>query len=226
MTQTVFFAVVTLALFYSNKWLYGRFPRFWTQPLLLTPFVLLLLLAFAGIPFEAYQAHTHWLLWFLGPATIAFALPIYQHRALIRDQWLALSAGTLAGVTMAVGSSWLLARAFGLPPALSNDLLVRSVSTPFAMELAQRLGGDPDLTAMLVVATGVAGVVAGEFVLAWLPRHSQVARGASYGATAHAVGTAKAREFGEQLGLMASLLMIFSGLLMVLLVPLLSHLLA
>ncbi|WP_345250716.1 LrgB family protein [Pigmentiphaga soli] len=222
--MAVFCVLATLALFYPNKYLYRRWPRLWFNPILLTPAALAALLWAAHIPLDEYLSDTHWLLWCLGPATVGFAVPIYQHRALIREHWAALLAGTVAGVTMAVGSSWLLARAAGLPGEVANSLLVRSISTPFAMGIAERVGGKADLTAMFVVLTGVAGIVTGELVLALLPRRSGLARGASYGAAAHALGTVKAREFGEPAGVMASLLMIFSGLLTTLLAPLIRHL--
>ena len=59
-----------------------------------------------------------------------------------------------------------------------------------------------------------------------MPRRAKLARGASYGAAAHALGTARARELDEQSGVMASLLMIFSGVTMVMLAPLLGRFLA
>jgi putative effector of murein hydrolase len=225
MTLAIFSVLVTLGLYLLNKRLYRRFPVLVFSPVLLTPAVIILLLPLAAIPFDTYLADTHWLLWFLGPATVAFAVPIYLQRALIREHWLALGVGTVVGVAVAVTSSWLLGRAFKLPPEVAHSLLSRSVSTPFALEISEKLGGQNDMTALFVVFTGVAGILTGEFILAILPWRSSLSRGASYGATAHALGTVKAREFSEQTGVMASLLMIFSGLLMVVLVPWLSRLL-
>ncbi|WP_254914544.1 LrgB family protein [Pigmentiphaga sp. NML030171] len=218
--------VATVALYYLNKLLYARHPRLWTHPILLTPLALLALLLATGISLDEYTADTRVLLWFLGPATVAFAVPIYQYRRMIRELWPALAVGTVAGVTAAVASSWWLARAFHLAPEVARSLLVRSVSTPFAMATADRFGGNADLAAMFVVFTGLAGMLTGELILALMPRRSGLASGASYGAAAHALGTAKARELGEEAGVMASLLMIFSGLSMVLLAPVLGAWLA
>jgi len=108
--------VATVALYYLNKLLYARYPRLWTHPILLTPIALLALLLATGISLDEYAADTRVLLWFLGPATVAFAVPIYQYRRLIRELWPALAVGTVVGVTAAVASSWWLARAFHLAP--------------------------------------------------------------------------------------------------------------
>lgn len=218
----VFCLLITIVLYYANKALYLRKPRIWTQPILLTPIALVLLLLATGIPIKTYTADTRWLLWFLGPATVAFAVPIYQYRVLIREQWLALLLGTVSGVAMAVATSWSLAQLLDLPPEVAHGLLSRSISTPFALATAESFGASVDMTAMFVVFTGLVGILTGELILALLPRRSLLASGASYGAAAHALGTARAREFGEQAGVMASLLMIFSGLLMVLIAPVLA----
>jgi len=221
-----FCLATTVALYYLNKLLYARHARVWTHPIVLTPLALLGLLLAFGIPLDEYTADTRVLLWFLGPATVAFAVPIYQYRRLIRELWPALAVGTVVGVAAAVGSSWWLARAFHLAPDVAHSLLVRSISTPFALATANQFGGNADLAAMFVVFTGLAGMLTGELILALMPRRSGLASGASYGAAAHALGTAKARELGEEAGVMASLLMIFSGLAMVLLAPLLGAWLA
>ena len=77
---------------------------------------------------------------------------------------------------------------------------------------------------MFVIATGVVGMLFGEIVLALVPLRSRLARGALFGAAAHGVGTAKARELGSEEGVVASLTMMIAGVAMVLLAPLLTFL--
>ena len=45
------------------------------------------------ISYQDYIGETHWLLWLLGPATIAFAVPVYENLHIIRRHWLSLTAG-------------------------------------------------------------------------------------------------------------------------------------
>lgn len=39
------------------------------------------------IPYADYMAESRWLLWLLGPATVAFAVPVYENRQLILRHW-------------------------------------------------------------------------------------------------------------------------------------------
>lgn len=83
----------------------------------------------------------------------------------------------------------------------------------------------PDLTAVFVVATGIAGAVMGETMLARLHLRSSLARGALFGVAAHAAGTAKAHEIGPTEGAVAGLVMVLVGLMNVLAAPVLAGLL-
>jgi len=211
----------TLALYYLNKYVYARRASLLLMPLLATPAVLIALVLAAHIPYRDYIADTRWLMWLLGPATVAFALPIYDHRAMVRKHWLSISVGVIAAVLTSVVSSVWLARWLGLSVALQKGLAVRSVTTPFAVEAVRSLGGPADLAAVFVVITGLTGMAIGELVLSLLPMvRSRLAQGAIFGAAAHGAGTAKARQLGEVQGVVASLVMMIAGLVSVLGAPL------
>ena len=221
--QGVLWSAATVAAYFSAKALYRRRPRWWLMPLIPTSLVLGLALWALHVPYLQYSRATHWLALLLGPATVAFAVPIYQHRALIRRQWRVLLVAMLAGSATAVASGWLLASALGLDDSLRLSLLPRSISTPFAMSVSDDIGGIPELTALFVVLTGVLGGLVGDLMLAWLPLHSALARGAALGMAAHGAGTAKAYEVGPQEGSIAGLTMVLVGLLNVLIAPALVY---
>ncbi|MFG0833145.1 LrgB family protein [Aeromonas bivalvium] len=216
---------LTLLFYYLSKWLYRRVQILPLMPLLLAPALLVALVLLCHIPYEAYMADSHWLLWLLGPATVAFAIPVYENRALMRKHWLSLSLGVLASVVMAVGSSVLLARWFGLSDLLQRSLAMRSITTPFAVEASRSVGGQSDLTALFVVLTGVIGMAVGERVLRRLAIRSRLGKGAGFGASAHGAGTARAYQMGKEEGVVASMVMMIAGMVTVLLAPLLGQLL-
>src|SRR6185369_2436272 len=112
------------------------------------------------------------------PATVAFAVPIYEQRRLIARHWLLLLSGVLVGSATAMISCWLLAGLFGLDSQLRLSLLPRSLSTPFAVAVSGRIGGQPGLTAVFVLVTGILGATIGEILLKWIPVRSVLARGA------------------------------------------------
>lgn len=215
---------VTLLFYYASKWLYQRKRTLLLMPLLLAPALLVAMVLLLHISYRDYMAESHWLLWLLGPATVAFAVPIYENREIIRRHWLTLSLGVAVSIVVAVCSTVLLARLFALPELLQRSLAMRSITTPFAVEATKAVGGQADLTALFVVLTGVIGMAIGESVLALFTIRSRMGRGAGLGASAHGAGTARAYQMGNAEGVISSMVMMIAGMVTVLLAPCLGHL--
>ena len=194
--------LATLALYFANKKLYRRRRTLLLMPLVLTPMIPVLLLVVTHISYQDYIGETHWLLWLLGPATIAFAVPVYENLHIIRRHWLSLTAGVTTAVLVAVYSSVWLARLLTLP------------------EEVQRSGGAFDHHAVRAGgrqtdgrAAGSGGAVRGDHrgVRHGGGRHSvsaaggaQPRQGAGFGASSHGAGTARAYELGPQEGVVSS----------------------
>lgn len=214
--------VLTIVFYAVGKRLYARFRRPWLTPLVVVPAMLAAVVLGMHIPYSVYFADTRWLMWLLGPATVAFAVPIYEYRELMKRHWISLASGVTVGIVVAVAGSLALAKLLHLAPDVARSLMTRSVSTPFALAVSDQIHAPKQLTALFVIATGVCGMLLGELVLAILPLRSRLARGAMFGAAAHGVGTVKARELGSEEGVVASLTMMIAGVVMVLLAPLLG----
>ncbi|EBW8880544.1 LrgB family protein, partial [Salmonella enterica subsp. enterica serovar Enteritidis] len=189
-----------------------------------TPLILVLFLVITHVSYQDYMGENHWLLWLLGPATIAFAVPVYENMAIIRRHWMSLSAGVITATIVAVCSSVWLARLFTLSEEVQRSLAVRSITTPFALEAAKQMGGQPDLVALFVVITGVFGMAIGDILFLRLAVRSGMAKGAGLGASSHGAGTAKAYEIGQTEGVVSSLVMMLAGVVTVVLAPLIGHL--
>lgn len=223
--HVLLWSVVTIGLFWAAKRVHGRWPRRWLMPVAITPVLVALVILCLHADYAEYLQGTRWLLWMQGPATVAFAIPIYEQRALIRAHWRVLLVGMVAGSLVALASSWALASALGLDDSLRRSLLPRSISTPFAVSISHDIGGVPGLTALFVILTGILGAVIGDALLARMQGGSALARGALFGVGAHAVGTARANQVGQTEGAVAGLVMVLVGLLHVLAAPLLVLLL-
>ena len=224
LVQAIAWSVATILLYFGAKRLHRRWPRRWLMPLGVAPALLMIAALALHVSYRDYIRGTHWLVALLGPATVAFAVPIYEQRALIRRRWPLLLVGMIAGSLTAVLTSWVLAYMLGIDGALRLSLLPRSMSTPFAMEVSGEIGGIPDLTAIFVVLTGLFGAAVGDVVLARLPLRSKIAKGASFGMGAHGAGTARAHELGREEGAIAGLVMVLVGLMNVALAPLVAAL--
>jgi putative effector of murein hydrolase len=211
--------ILTVIVYFAAKRVHRRYPRAWLMPLVSVPALTVVMLLLTKVPYTVYLSDTRWLMWLLGPTTIAFALPIYEHRRTIRRHWLSLSMGVSVGVFSGVAGSFFLAKLLQLPPDLQRAVAIRSVSTPFALAASHQIGAAPDVVAVLVIVTGLAGMVIGKLVLAWIPLRTGIARGALFGAGAHGVGTVTARSIGGEEGVIASLTMTIGGIVMVLMAP-------
>jgi putative effector of murein hydrolase len=221
--RAVIWAAVTVGVYLAAVRLHRRANAWWSSPLLITWGLCGALIVASRSSYREYLSGTGWLVTLLGPATVAFAIPIHDNRRIILRHWRLLLVGTIVGSAIAFGSAWSLARVFQLSPELQASLLPRSVSTPFAITAAKDLGGFPELTAVFTAVTGIFGATIGELFLSWLPLRSSFARGALLGMGAHGAGVAKARELGEEEGLVASLIMIFAGLFNVGVAAILAH---
>ncbi|MGJ4901600.1 LrgB family protein [Bradyrhizobium sp. HKCCYLS2058] len=218
--QAAVWSLATILLYLLAKRVHRRWPRWWLMPLAVAPALLMIAALALNVSYRDYIRGTHWLVALLGPATVAFAVPIYEQRALIRRRWPLLLAGMVAGSLTAVATSWGLAYVLGIDGELRLSLLPRSISTPFAMEVSGEIGGIPDLTAVFVVLTGIIGAAVGDVVLTRLPLRSTLAKGALFGVGAHGAGTARAHQIGREEGAVAGLVMVLVGLMNVALAPL------
>lgn len=199
--------------------------RFGEHPLLnptaLAILLLMALLVLGRIPYDTYFGGAAFIHFLLGPATVALGMGLYLHLPRIRAAALpaviALGTGSVTGILSAI----LLAKTFDADRTLISTLAPKSATTPIAMGIAQAAGGEPALTAVVVVLTGILGAVLGPPVLTWVGIREPLARGFSLGLASHGLGTAAAFEEGQETGTFAGLAMGLNGLLTALLVPLL-----
>ncbi len=107
--QVLLWSVVTIALYGAAIQLHRRWPRRWLMPVLVAPVLLGSVLLTLHVSYRDYIRGTNWLVLMLGPTMVAFAVPIYEQRALVREHWPVLLLGMIAGTTTALLSSWALA---------------------------------------------------------------------------------------------------------------------
>jgi len=213
---------LTLLAYQFAFWLYrrsGMNPL--ANPVLIAITLLVSLLLVSGTSYQTYFDGAQFVHFLLGPATVALAIPLYTQMRRVRALLWPVVVGLLAGSLTAALSAVAIARLFGasLPSQLS--LAPKSVTTPIAMGIAERIGGIPSLTAVLVIATGILGAVGGRWVFDRMRVSDPAIRGFAIGVASHGIGTARAFQVSEQSGAFAALAMGLNGALTALLVPVL-----
>lgn len=217
---------LTLAVFQASEALFrrsGAMPL--CNPVLLSILMLVALLKISGVSYQAYFSGAQFLQFLLGPATVALAVPLYRQIETIRRNFAALAITLVTGSLLAIGTSVGIAWLLGGGPQLLLTLAPKSVTSPIAMGIAEKIGGIPSLAAVTVILTGITGAALGGWVLDRARIRDETARGVAMGLVSHGIGTARAMMMSQTTGAFAGLAMGLNGLLTALLLPLLVSLL-
>jgi len=199
----------------------------WVPPIVAACVPIVALLLAAHISYADYNRGGDFLTWWLGPATVALAVPMYRNGKRLRRSLprllLVVVAGAVVGMATAGGTAWLL----GAPIAVAMSAVPKSVTTPIAVEVARELGGIPQITVALVILAGVLGATFGPVILALFRVREDRCVGVAIGSASHGIGTASLVRRSELQAAVSSWAMAASGvvtsLLAVLLALLLRH---
>ena len=216
----VFLMLATVAAYAVARRLYlrsGQQPFF--QPVFVATLLLLPLLLVLARTADDYLPAKTLLTWPLGPATAALAVPVYLHRRQLRLALLPLIAGVVAGSLATIFTMLGVAAAFGLSTPVLVSLAAKSVTTAIAVELSRMQGGDPSLTAAVVVLTGAIGAMLGPSCLSWARVRLPIARGIALGTISHAQGTAMALQEHETSGAVATVALVGAAVVTALVLP-------
>ena len=216
----LFWLTMTLVAYQIAHWIYrrcGAHPL--ANPVLIAVVLLVALLQLTHTPYDTYFSGAQFVHFLFGPATVALAIPLYgQFQRLVGlagPLLLALVGGSLTAMLSAVFiGHWL---GGSLPTLLS--LAPKSVTTPIAMGIAERIGGHPSLAAVMVIATGILGAITAQTIFRWLKVNDDAVSGFALGVAAHGIGTARAFQLSETMGAFAALGMGLNGLLTAISLP-------
>ena len=208
------FAGVTLSLlaYLLGVVLKKKFKCAIFNPLLISIVITIVVLVTAHVDYDVYNQGASYLSWFLTPATVCLAIPLYEQWNLLKKNIKAVLLGIIAGVLTSLGTVWVLAEIMGLSHKEYVTLLPKSITTAIGMGVSEELGGYVTITVAVIVVTGVLGNIFGELICKIFRITDPIARGLSIGSASHAIGTAKAMELGEIEGAMSSLAIAVAGI--------------
>lgn len=169
--------------------------------------------------YQTYFDGAQFVHFLLGPATVALAVPLYEQWGKLRAHWVALVVALVVGVVVASGSAVLIAHALGASAKTLASLAPKSVTTPVAMGISEKLGGLPSLTAVCVVITGIVGSTLARSLLNAMRIPDHAVRGFALGLSAHGQGVARAFLVSEEMGAFAGLAMGLAALTSALVLP-------
>ena len=213
---------LTLVAYQAAYWLYtrsGMSPA--ANPVAIAVAIIVALLTLTGTPYATYFDGAQFVHFLLGPATVALAVPLYAQlprlKRMLGPALVALALGSLTAIVSAIAVGW----ALGASRPTLMSLAPKSVTTPIAMGIAEKIGGLPSLTAVLVVTTGILGAIGAQWLFRLLRIKDEAVQGFAIGVAAHGIGTARAFQLSETMGAFAALAMGLNGLATALLLPIL-----
>lgn len=196
------------------------------NPVLISVGILVLLLLATDTPYQRYFDGAQFVHFLLGPATVALAVPLHGQLKRLVAMGGPILVALLVGSLVAGLSAYTIGAMLGASAPTLASLAPKSVTTPIAMGIAERLGGLASLTAVFVILTGIFGAIFADGLLRRLGVKDEASIGFALGLASHGIGTARAFQLSEQTGAFAALAMGLNGLLTALTLPWLLPLLA
>lgn len=191
------------------------------NPLLIASGLIIGILVLLDVDYETFDQGASYLTYFLTPATVCLAVPLYRQYQVLKDNLLAVILGIFSGCLACILVILGLSVVFSLSSDIQASLLPKSITTAIALGLSEEIGGISAITVMAVVITGIFGACIASAMFKLFKIEEPVAQGLAAGASAHAIGTSRALELGEIQGAMSSLAIVVTGIMTVILVPIL-----
>ena len=212
--------ILTLAAYQVGVLVYER-----TQlnplanPVLIAVTLIALAITALDMPYATYFEGAQFVHFLLGTATVSLAVPIYQALPSLRGRVLPLVAALIGGGVTSIVSAVAIARLLGADESIVGAMVVKSITAPIGMGVAERIGASPTLTAVFAVTTGILGAALARFVLDALRCREWWQRGFAIGIASHGIGTSRAFSVNPEAGTYAGLAMGLHGVLGAVAIP-------
>lgn len=196
------------------------------NPLLLSSTLIIVILLVTKIDYSVYNESAGHVTFWLTPVTICLAIPLYRNVNALKNNVAAIVISIFAGCIGHVLVMACIALAVKLDPVLLHSVMPKSVTTAIALALCEKLGGLMPVTIVGVTIAGMTGAVLGPSILKLVKVKEPVAQGLAMGTASHAIGTSKAMELGEVQAAMGSVAIVITGIITVIVVPIVANLIS
>ena len=210
---------ITLMGFYASRQLIKKYSFLSSGLVLWTVLFILGTLYVLDINFDAYWNGGSWVSMLLGPSVIALGVSLYEHSNKLWKQLKPFLISVVTGGIIGIVSVVLLLLQFKVQPEIIKSIAPKSITSPIAIEVAQSIKGVPEITAGIVIFTGILGSVFGPVFLKIIGNKNNSAMGVALGTTAHGIGTAKAYELSNVSGVYGGLAMCVNGVISAVMIP-------
>lgn len=218
----LFGVIISLIAFEIGKFIFNKTKLAIFNPLLIATIIVMGFLNIFHITVVDYMLGGNLIVFFLAPATVVLAIPLFQQIDLLKKHFIPIIGGGIVGAVVAILSVIILGKLLGIDHQLLVSFMPKSITTPIGIELSKMLGGIPSITVFAIIITGITGNVTAPFIYSIFRIKNPIAKGLGLGISSHAVGTSRAIEMGKVEGAMSALSIVIAGLLTIILAPILN----
>ena len=223
--ETMYFGIVlSLLAYWISVQIRKKFPYPLFNPLLMSAILSIAVLSLFHIDFDTYNKGAQMITFLLTPSTVCLAVPLYKQSQILMKHLDAILLSLLSGCLAGMLSIIVLCLLLNTSHILLFSLLPKSITTAIAIGISELIGGNSTITVGMVIITGIFGAMIAKTICHIFKINHPVAIGLALGNSAHAIGTAKAIEFGEIEGAMSSLSIVIAGIFTVVFAPLIASL--
>lgn len=220
LNSTYFGIVLSLLCYWGALLISAKVKSTLCNPLLVASAMIVAILLLFEIDYETFDQGASYLTYFLTPATVCLAVPLYRQFQVLKSNLKAILLGIAAGCIACMITIVGLSLVFSFDNQLTASILPKSITTAIAIGLSEEIGGMPSITVACVVITGIFGACTASAMFKLFKIEEPVAQGLATGASAHAIGTSRALELGEVQAAMSSLAIVVTGIMTVIFAPL------
>jgi holin-like protein LrgB len=229
----IFGICLSIALFLLGQWLFKITKGFFLfQPLfvgmVLGIFVLWLLAKTFGVNVtwfytNAYKPGGDLIFWFLNPATIAFAIPLYKRNDIVKRFWVEILLSLIVGLGISLVIIYYVSKFIGLDKNGIASMLPQAATTAIAMPISGAIGGTPAVTAMACILNAVIIYALASWLIKIFHLTEPIGQGLGLGTAGHTVGSAKAIQLSSVAGAMAAIAVVIISIVVDIVVPIFAN---
>lgn len=214
--RSVFFgACISLAAYILGIYVQRLKRLGFVNPILTAVVVVILFMLIFDIDYNDYLNSAQIMSFFITPATVCLAIPLYGCISTLKKNAAAIIAGIISGVLTSMLCVTAVAVIFSFNHEQYVSFLPKSVTTAIGLGIVESLGGIVPLSAMVIIITGIVGSIFCDGIFKIFKIRHPVSKGIAIGCSSHACGTARALQIGETEGAVSGLATVAAGIITV-----------
>lgn len=215
-----YWLIFVLTLVFSLVvWAKNRFNSPLINPTLITTMVVIGYLFLTHTPYKDFESASRFITFWLQPAVVCLAVPLYTQWQKIKSQWLAILVSQVVGCVVGIVSGVLIVKWLGGSEMAVLSVVAKSVTTAIAIEVTKTVGGLVGVNAGMIMLSGVLGQMVGLGFFVLTKINNPISKSLAMGTASHAIGISGIMPLGARFVAYGTVGLIVNGVLTAFIAP-------